>query len=286
MSLPLSDSALVGTCLAASALGLLVLTSSGGSSNPPPTQTASSATQAEPASSSDALAQLGATPVGEMVSVDAEFGEQVRSYLLQNPEVIFEAVAAFESRNAEMQADMDRAVLAANEDALFHDTNSWVGGNPDGDVSLVAFIDYRCGFCKRAHDELEALLETDDNLRLIVKEFPILGPESEMSSRFAIAALALGGDDVYASVHDQLMRHDGDITPDFLEDLASDVGLEAETVFAEMSSQHVSDVIAANYALAQRLQISGTPTFVLEDEMIRGYVDADVLREMIMAQRD
>ncbi|TVP73689.1 MAG: DsbA family protein [Rhodobacteraceae bacterium] len=285
MSLPLSDSALVGTCLAASALGLLVLTSSGGNGSPQPTQPTASATQAVPAQSA-ALAQLGATPVGGTGTVDAEFGDQVRSYLLQNPEVIFEAVAAYESRNAEMQADMDRAVLAANEDGLFNDANSWVGGNPEGDVSLVAFIDYRCGFCKRAHDELEALLETDDNLRLIVKEFPILGPESEMSSRFAIAALTLGGDDVYATVHDRLMRHDGEISPDFLAELASAVELEVDTVFEEMSSPHVSDVIAANYALAQRLQISGTPTFVLEDEMIRGYVDADVLRDMIMAQRD
>ncbi len=285
MSLPLSDSALVGTCLAASALGLLVLTSSGGNSSPDPAPAAERAEASAPAES-DALAQLGATPQGQTVDVDDEFGAQVRSYLLQNPEVIFEAVAAFESRNAEAQADMDRAVLDANADALFHNPNSWVGGNPEGDVSLVAFIDYRCGFCKRAHDELEAILEGDDGLRLIVKEFPILGPESELSSRFAIAALQLGGDEVYATVYDQLMRHEEAVTLDYLDTLARDVGLEMETVAEAMDSDQVSEVIASNYALAQRLQISGTPTFVLEDEMIRGYVDADVLQDMIGAQRD
>ncbi len=283
MSLPLSDSALIGTCFAASALGLLVLTSSGGNGNAAPeAQTA----EVSDANGTDALAQLGAAPAGERVEVDAEFGEMVRSYLLQNPEVIFEAVAEFESRNAEAQVEMDRAVVAAHSEALFDDPNSWVGGNPEGDVSLVAFIDYRCGYCKRAHDDLEELLATDTDLRLIIKEFPILGPESELASRFAVATLRLGGDEAYESAHDLLMRYDGPITPDYLDDLAGELGLEMEAVFAEMESDAVTEVIASNYQLAQRLEISGTPTFVMEDEMIRGYVDATTLLTIAASKRD
>jgi protein-disulfide isomerase len=281
MTLPLTDTALIGTCLAASALGLLVLTSSGGNGQTPAedTQVPSAQLEAETAAQDDVLSQLGATAAPGTVSVDAEFGEQVRSYLLQNPEVIFEAVAVFEQRNAEAQADMDRAILEANADALFNDSHSWVGGNPEGDITLVEFLDYRCGFCKRAHDEVLELLEADSGIRLIIKEFPILGPESELSSRFAIASLRLGGDDVYEQVNDTLIRHDGPVTPEYLDELATDLGLDFEAVIAEMESEEVSNILAENRALAQRLQISGTPTFVMETEMIRGFVEADVLIE-------
>lgn len=282
MTLPLTDSALIGTCLAASALGLIILTSAGGNSATP-APVAQTVTQVAPPS--DNLTQTG-TAMSQAQPVDAEFGAQVRSYLLQNPEVIFEAVAAFEQRNATAQAEMDRSVLEANADALFNDGHSWVGGNPDGDITLVEFLDYRCGFCKRAYDEVAALLDADGGIRLIVKEFPILGPDSELASRFAVASLRLGGDEVYAQVHESLIRHDDPITLDFLDSLATAQGLEFEAILAEMDSAEVGAVLAANYELAQRLQISGTPTFVMESEMIRGFVGAEVLIEMAESLRN
>ncbi|MGL4412643.1 DsbA family protein [Roseinatronobacter monicus] len=288
MTLPLTDSALIGTCLAASALGLLVLTSSGSNGQtttdedqPPTTQVDAQADQQE-----DALTQLGATAIPEDVTVDPEFGEQVRSYLLQNPEVIFEAVAVFEQRNAEAQADMDSAILDANADALFNDPNSWVGGNVDGDITLVEFLDYRCGFCKRAHDEILELLEADTGIRLIVKEFPILGPESELASRFAVASLRLGGDDVYEQANDTLIRYDGPITPEFLDEVAAELGLDFDAVVAEMESAEVNEILAENRELAQRLQITGTPTFIMETEIIRGFVEADILLEVASELRN
>ncbi len=284
MTLPLTDSALIGTCLAASALGIIVLTSSGGNGATPPANDETEVSEA--AEANDALEQIGATAVSEPQEVDAEFGEQVRAYLLENPEVIFEAVAVYEERQAMAQADMDAAVLEANAEALFEDGHSWVGGNPEGDIRLVEFIDYQCGFCKRAHDEVAALLEEDDGIRLILKEFPILGPESELASRFAVATLNIGGDDVYAEVQDMLMRHEGAFSTDFLEDVAAMVDLDFEAISAEMESDAVTSVLAENRALAQRLQITGTPTFVMESEMIRGFISADVLAETAESLRN
>lgn len=276
-SLQLTDSGLIGTCFAAAALGLLVLTAPGSGSN------ATSAPVAEPAPEISTADAVAPAPVDD---ADAEFGQRVRAYLLQNPEVIFEAVAVYEQRNAAAQADMDRAILEANAEALFNDGHSWVGGNPDGDITLVEFLDYRCGFCKRAHDEIATLLEADGNIRLIIKEFPILGPESELASRFAVATLRLAGDETYEEIHDLLMRHDGAITPEYLDELAASFDLDFEAIVAEMESEAVSTVLAENRALAQRLQISGTPTFVMETEMIRGFVDADVLIETAQALRN
>jgi protein-disulfide isomerase len=219
-------------------------------------------------------------------SVDAQFGEQVRAYLLANPEVIFEAVAEFERRNADAQAGMDQALVEANFDALFNDGFSWEGGNPDGDIVLVEFMDYKCGFCKRAHDEVLAFVREDGNVRFILKEFPILGPESDLASRFAISVLHLGGNDAYAEVHDALMRSTDPVTPDAMAELAQDVGLDMADLEAHMQSEQVNTILSTNRALAQRLQISGTPTFVMNTEFIRGFVPADGLAEVAASLRD
>lgn len=278
MSLPLSDSGLIGTCLAASALGLVVLTSGGGSGAAP-----ASDAPAEAHETAEAL-PLGATPANGG-AVDPEFGAQVRAYLLQNPEVIFEAVAEFERRNAQSQADTDVALVQANADALFNDPMSWVGGNPEGDVTLVEFLDYKCGFCKRAMPEVDALLEADGNVRVIVKELPILGPESDLAARFAISVLDLAGPEAYDAVHVELMGYDGAITPEYLEEVAGDLDLALDEIVAHMDSDTVTGVIDNNRALAQRLQISGTPTFVMGETMIRGFVPADALIEAAAAER-
>lgn len=285
MTLPLSDSALIGTCLAASALGLIVITSGGGGAAEAP-EPAAQTEPAETASASGSDMPLGAVPAeSDAVRVAPEFGAQVRAYLMQNPEVIFEAVAEFERRNAAAQGDMDVALVQANADALFNDPMSWVGGNPDGDVTLVEFLDYKCGFCKRAMPEVAALLEQDENIRVIVKELPILGPESELAARFAISVLDLAGPQAYDSVHTEMMGYDGEITPDYLEDVAGDLDLALDQIVAHMDSDTVSGVIDDNRALAQRLQISGTPTFVMGEQMIRGFVPVDAMLEAAAVAR-
>ncbi len=276
MTLPLTDSALIGTCLAASALAVLVLTSGGNGNGTP---------EHEPENAAETAAITPAV-ASDMPESDPDFGDQVRAYLMEHPEGIFEAVAVYEERSMAAQDDMSRELIAANAEALFEDGVSWVGGNPEGDITLVEFVDYRCGFCQRAHGEGFAFLDADPDVRLVIKEFPILGPESEVASRFAIAVLALGGDDAYASVHDALLEHQGPVTEFYLEDLAVEMGLDFDAIEEEMQSEATTAVIVENRALAQRLQITGTPTFVMEDEMIRGFVEADVLIETAAALRD
>ncbi|MDP5346808.1 MAG: thioredoxin domain-containing protein, partial [Paracoccaceae bacterium] len=132
-----------------------------------------------------------------------------------------------EQRQAEAQAMGDVEMVRANRDALINDGQSWVGGNPDGDITLIEFTDYRCGFCRRAHPEVEQLLESDGNIRFILKEFPILGEESVLSSRFAIAVKQIAGDDAYKAAHDMLIGYRGNITPEALERMAGELDLDA-----------------------------------------------------------
>lgn len=210
------------------------------------------------------------------------FRAEIRDYLLENPEVLMEAIAVLEEKRAAEAAAQEGVLLEQYRSAIFDDGYSWIGGNPDGDVTIVEFLDYRCGFCKRAHPEVQTLLSDDGNIRFIVKEFPILGAESELASRYAIATKLTEGDEVYAAVHDALMEWNGAVNEGALGRIARDVGIsDHDAVLAEMNSDEVSKIIASNRALGQALQIQGTPSFIMGDIFVRGYVDLEEMQSIV-----
>jgi len=224
-----------------------------------------------------------ATEIDAMTEAEREaFRAEVRAYLLDNPEVLMEAIAVLESRQAEQQAQSDQQLVAQNADALFDDGHSWVGGNPEGSLTIVEFADYRCGYCKKAHPEVMRLIEGDGDIRYIVKEFPILGEQSVLASRFAVAVLLEAGNAAYEEVHDTFYTgFRGEVTAASLERLAKDVGLDAGAVLARMDTDEVTDILRANQELGRTLGISGTPTFVIGDQLIRGYVPFDAMTQIV-----
>lgn len=220
---------------------------------------------------------------------DAErtaFRAEVRAYLLDNPEVLMEAIAVLEQRQAELSATNDKTMVRVNAEALFNDGHSWVGGNPEGDITLVEFMDYRCSYCRRAYDEVNQLLETDGNIRFIVKEFPILGEQSTLASQYAVAVLQVSGSEAYELVHDALMTLRSDVTVDVLAQLSASFDLDFAAIADKMQSKEVADILTQNAMLAQRLQITGTPTFILEEEMLRGYVPLEQMLQFVEAVRE
>lgn len=239
-----------------------------------------------------ALAFLLAGPaaafdLGAMSDAEREaFRSEVRAYLLDNPEVLMEAIAVLEQRQAELSANSDKAVVRANAKALFDDGYSWVGGNPEGDITLVEFMDYRCTYCRRAHDEVNKLLETDGNIRFIVKEFPILGEQSTLASQYAVAVLQIHGSEAYELIHDALMTLRSDVTVDVLAQLSASFDLDFAAIAEMIQSKEVADILTQNALLAQRLQITGTPTFILEEEMLRGYVPLEQMLQFVDAVRE
>ena len=219
---------------------------------------------------------------------DAEkdaFGAAVREYLLENPEVLMEAIEILEARQAEEAAAADDLLVSQHSDAIFDDGHSFVGGNPEGDITIVEFLDYRCSFCRRAHPEVAELVATDGNIRTITKEFPILGDESVEASRFAIAVLQEEGPEAYKRVSDLLMNHRGAFSRAALGRLAADEGLSADEIVKRMDSDAVTDVIRANRQLGQLLSVTGTPTFVFGDQMVRGYVPLEGMRAVVAELR-
>ncbi|EDZ45328.1 DsbA family protein [Leisingera aquaemixtae] len=238
-----------------------------------------------------ALALLGAPAQAFDISAmsDAEreaFGEQVREYILANPELILEAVDLLEERQQQAEAARDDVLVADNLEELQNDGYSWVGGNPDGDITLVEFMDYRCGYCRRAAPEVEKLLESDGNIRLVIKEFPILGEASVLSSRFAVATKQVAGDDAYKQVHDALIAFGGEPNEVALRRLAEGLSLDADPIFARMDSEEVTAELRQTRELAQKMAISGTPTFVLGTELLRGYLPADQMEIMVAEIRE
>lgn len=213
------------------------------------------------------------------------FRAEVRAYLLDNPEVLMEAFSVLEQREAMAEAERDAMAVAANSDLIFNSAFDWVGGNPDGDITIVEFFDYRCGYCRRVHPEVATLLETDGNIRYIAKEFPILGEQSLLSSRFAIATRIAHGDDAYGEMNDALMTMRADMTELSLSQLAMELGLDPEPILDAMDDPLVQTTIEVNHSLAQRLGITGTPTFVFGDQMVRGAIGLQDMAMMVDTMR-
>jgi len=224
--------------------------------------------------------------IDEMSDAEREtFRSEIRTYLLENPEVLMEAIAVLEERRNQDAQIAEVSMLEDNRQDIFDDGYSYVGGNPDGDVTIVEFLDYRCAFCKRAFPAVEELLASDGNIRFIVKEFPILGEASVLGSRYAIATKQIEGDAAYKSVHDAMMILRGDLNDAALSRISDQNGFDHRAILAEMDAEYITEIIASNRALANRLEIQGTPSFVMGETFVRGYVELDQMRAIVQAVR-
>ncbi len=227
-----------------------------------------------------------ATDIDAMTDGERDaFRAEVRAYLLDNPEVLMEAIAVLEERRAQDAAQADVALLENYGEEIFNDGFSYVGGNPDGDITVVEFLDYQCSFCKRAFPAVEELIAGDGNIRFIVKEFPILGDASVLGSRYAIAVKNLYGDDAYKTIHDELMLLRGGLTPQTLVRLSEDQNFDHDDIRAEMDNEDITRIIDANRDLAARLQIQGTPSFIMGDTFVRGFLELNQMRQVIASER-
>lgn len=212
----------------------------------------------------------------------ARVEEVVREYLLKNPEVIVEAMRALEQREQQARGEAQRRALSERRRELTQDPDAPVVGNPQGDVTLVEFFDYQCGYCKAVHPELIRLMEAEPKLRVVMKEFPILGPASVTAAKAALAARRQGK---YLELHNALMEQRGQLDEAKVMRAAASVGLDVERLKADMEAPEVAAHLARNLRLAEDLQISGTPAFVVGNTVVPGAVSLETLLELVRAQR-
>ncbi len=198
--------------------------------------------------------------------------ELVLEAIRENPEIVLEAVQIIEQREQQRQAAAAASVLSDNRDVLENDPNAPVLGNPDGDVTVVEFFDYNCPYCRRVKPEIEALLAEDPNVKLVYREWPILGEGSVFAARAALAAREQGK---YEEFHWALMGMQGRAEEASVIRVAEEVGLDIAQLRRDMQAPEIDDHISASMEMSRDLGFNGTPSFVIGDALVPGVIDAD-----------
>jgi protein-disulfide isomerase len=208
--------------------------------------------------------------------------EIIHEYILNHPEVILESLRLRQERQRTAEKERARETILARREELLHDPTSPISGNPNGDVTVVEFFDYRCPHCRAAFGTVKKLLEDDSSLRFVYKEFPILGEESLLAAR---AALAAQRQSKYFPFHEALMESAQPLTRPVVLQIAKLVGLDVEQLKTQMEAPEITAIIEKNQALARSLGISGTPAFVIGSELVPGAVDYLSLKELVRRVR-
>ena len=206
----------------------------------------------------------------------------VKDYLTKNPELMVDVLQAAKEKIESQSHDKAAAALTERRQEIVNDPNAPTAGNPEGDVTLVEFFDYRCPYCKQVEPSLEALLREDRKLRFVFKEFPVLGPVSVTAAKAALAARKQGK---YDAVHRALMALKGHFEePEVFQTVAA-VGVDLDRLKRDMAAPDIERMLKANASLADSLDIRGTPGFVIGDEIVPGAIDLDDLKHLIQTAR-
>ena len=214
----------------------------------------------------------------------AEVEGIIRDYLLKNPEVLLEVQDALVAKQKEEQRIAALGVIKDNKDQIFNSTFDGIVGNPNGKVTIVEFYDYNCGFCKRAIEDMQALTKEDPDLRFVLKEFPILGPDSQKASVVSMAFHKMMPEK-YGEFHTALLGGEGRATEDRAIKIALSLGADEAKLREHMKDPDIPDAISKTYDLANKLTITGTPSYVVGNEVIFGALGQQVLAEKIEAAK-
>lgn len=209
-------------------------------------------------------------------------GPVIRDYLVKNPEVIVEALTEYQKNQADIEAKQFTERLSKHKTFLT-DGGAPFAGNPKGDVTVVEFFDYNCGYCKKAVDDVVKLVEEDKNVKVVFHEMPILSPASQDAARWALAAHKQGK---YFEYHVALMKGAAARGVQSLESAAKDMGLDVEKMKKDADSKEVRDMVEQSVGAARDLGIRGTPAFIIGDMLAPGYMGLDAMKEAIARARE
>lgn len=212
------------------------------------------------------------------LTVRQSMEQVIEQYIRSHPEVIEQSLQALEVKREAEERERQKVALSKHQQELLNDPASPVSGNPSGDITVVEFFDYRCGYCKKAAGAVTQLQKEDRRVRVIYKDFPILGEASELAARAALASAAQGK---HQAFHEALLASKGDMTKESILTVAGEVGLDTKRLEADMADPQWQTVIDKNRALAKQLGINGTPGFIVGTELVPGALDVNGLKELI-----
>ena len=205
----------------------------------------------------------------------------IKDYIDQNPDIIIKALQNYQVKQQEQMEKTAESKVIENKEALTG-KNLPSAGNPDGDVTITEFFDYNCGYCKKAIPDIESALANDKNVRFVFKELPVLGPTSVTAAQWSLAAYKQGK---YFEFHKALMHDNEPRSEETLAKIAKQVGMDVDKAKEYAQSDEAKKIIADNRELASGLQIQGTPGFVINGKMYRGYLGPDGLKDAIADAR-
>ena len=208
-------------------------------------------------------------------------GEIVKDYLMKNPEVLTEVIAELEKRQAEAQQVSQASAVKEAQQSLLNASHSYVVGNPSGDITLVEFFDYNCGYCKKALADVQTLMKSDPKLRVVLKDFPVLGPDSVEASRVALAVKNQLQGQKLLDYHVKVMDSRGRVNGERAIAVAKDMGVDVARLQKDMEGAEVRGALQENMALGDKLSLTGTPAFVIGETVIPGAVGIDPLKQVI-----
>lgn len=232
-------------------------------------------------SRSDLMSEATAAPQAGLDRQQVE--EIVRDYLVSNPEILADMQVALEDRERDAQAVRQKETIASASDQIFNAAYDGVVGNPEGSVTIVEFFDYNCGYCKRAYEDMEAMVANDPDLRFVLKEFPILGPDSQKAHVVSMAFRSLAPEK-YGDFHRALLMGQRATEAGAVR-AAVDLGVDEAALREEMKNPAIMQAFSETYDLATRLSISGTPSYVVGNEVVFGALGQSVLAEKVDAAR-
>lgn len=219
---------------------------------------------------------------GDLDTVDRE--ALVRDTLMSNPEIVRDAFIALQDREQAAQVEQQKQAIADAADEVFRLPADFVAGNPDGDVTVVEFFDYNCAYCRGALADMNSLIESDQQLRFVLKEFPILSPGSVGAAKISLAVLKQAPDK-YLEFHRTLLSSRGQVDGERALQVATDLGLDADKLKADAALPEVDQMLSDAQKLAARLGINGTPGYVVGEEVIPGAIGFHGLAEKVAAVR-
>ena len=229
------------------------------------------------------LAAPVAAPAEEKLDREA-IEKIVRDYIVANPEIVAEALQALEKKQAEAQAAEQKALIKRSGSLLFDSSRQVVLGNPKGDVTVVEFFDYNCGYCKRALPDMLSLIEKDPNVRIVLKEFPVLGPGSTEAAKVAVA-VGRAAPEKYLDFHKRALSMRGQIDKAKAIEAALAAGIPQATLDKALADKEVEATIEEVYGLAGALGLSGTPSYVIGEEVVPGAIGLSKLQARIAEAR-
>ena len=210
----------------------------------------------------------------------------VHDYLIAHPEVLQEAMDELQKRQAAAEAEKHKAVIKQNAETLFSSPDQVTLGNRNGDVTFVEFFDYNCGYCKRALNDMLTLLKTDPNLKVVLKEFPVLGPGSVEAARVAVAVrMQDKTGQKYLAFHQKLLGGRNPADGERALAVAREVGVDMDRLAKDMKSPEIEKTLQQDFKLAELLGLNGTPSYVIGEEVVVGAIGLEALREKVNTAR-